>query len=275
MSLLNNIHLVITRPKEQAEAWAKQLVNLQLLTANQISQLALLEICPIEEGDDWHAIKTRVLDLDLYQKVIFVSQHAVSHAFRWFDTYWPQLPIAVEFLAIGKRTAQLLVDQGVSVSDLAASQHGAMTSEVLLASPLLENVDEQRILICRGKGGRPLLGDELSRRGARVDYCELYERRLPSSAAADWDVLSEKLAVSSCQILMTFHSGETFANFLESLQERESLAAELKQKAIIVVPSARVAEQVKSAGFEQLVQAANATDEAMQECLMNIGVKIK
>ena len=40
----------------------------------------------------------------------------------------------------------------------------------------------KQVLIVRGRGGRPDLGDALQARGAQLDYLEVYERRLPEVA---------------------------------------------------------------------------------------------
>lgn len=265
-----NLHLFITRPQAQAEAWSSDLVEQGLLAESSIDRLSLLEIKPLVDDESRNAIKYRIMDLDLYQKVIFVSQHAVNAAFNWIDDYWPQIPVRVDFLAIGQRTAKLLAEKGVTVADLAQSQTGAMTSEVLLTAPALQSVEGERILICRGRGGRTYLGDELSQRGARVEYLELYERVMPTTAKQDWAVLTERLDEIQEPIVMSFHSGETFSNFLEMLKEHVHLEDVLKKRAILLVPSARVKAQVEDAGFTRVVQAANATDAAMQEGLVAI-----
>lgn len=274
MSLINNLQLVITRPQAQALAWSRSLVESGLMNEADIGLLTLLEIKPLIDEDSRQEIKYQIMDLDLYQKVIFVSQHAVNYAFQWIDDYWPQIPIGVEFLAIGKSTAKLLHEKGVSVADLAVSQTGSMTSEVLLGAPVLQSVAEERILICRGRGGRTLLGDELLKRGARVDYCELYERLLPEDSESQWARVTQNAQQSERPLVISFHSGETFANFLEALSSRESLSVELKARAHILVPSDRVNMLVQEAGFRNVFQAANATDEAMQAGLISISGRL-
>ena len=44
---------------------------------------------------------------------------------------------------------------------------------------LLGALAGKNIFIIRGKGGRALLGDTLSARGAQVNYVEVYKRALP------------------------------------------------------------------------------------------------
>ena len=122
-------------------------------------------------------LHTLVLDFDQFDKVIFVSQNAVEHAFNWLHDYWPQLPVGISYFAVGEKTAQALRAQGLS-----AQVASGMTSEALLNLPALTEVWGQKILICRGRGGLPKLGENLHQRGARVRYLELYERLMPSDA---------------------------------------------------------------------------------------------
>jgi uroporphyrinogen-III synthase len=94
--------VVITRPEAQAAPWAEQLQVLGFRCA----RLNLLEISPVAEDDKIRAIKNKILDFDLYQKVIFVSQNAVDYGMGWLEDYWPQLPIGIDYFAVGATTAK-------------------------------------------------------------------------------------------------------------------------------------------------------------------------
>jgi uroporphyrinogen-III synthase len=209
----------------------------------------------------------------LYSKAIFVSQNAVEHAFEWIENYWPQLPIGIDFFAVGEATAQQIAAQGARVTDLAQTQSGAMTSETLLQSPGLQNVAGEKIIIFRGVGGRPHLGETLKARGALVDYCELYERRLPGDAVEQFASLMQKNAVKK-NCVVVIHSGEALENLQQVLQQmpKQALQSEksLIEKIVLLVPSERVLELAKNTGFTHVYAAQNATDASMLQGLMDL-----
>ncbi len=81
--------ILVTRPAHQA---AGQATLLESLGAEPVL-LPLLEIKPVTESDSgFNLLKSRVMDLDLYQKVIFISGNAVTYGIDLIDQYWPQLP---------------------------------------------------------------------------------------------------------------------------------------------------------------------------------------
>src|SRR5690606_2690658 len=142
----------------------------------------LLELQPVTDDRQRQSIKNQVINFDLFQKAIFVSQNAVNFALDWLDEYWPQLPVGVEYFAVGETTARALQTHGLRVSALTAAETGAMNSETLLSEPELREVAGEKIIIFRGCGGRGHMGEILRERGAHVSYCELYQRHLPDSA---------------------------------------------------------------------------------------------
>ena len=152
------------------------------------------------------AITNKVLAFDEYQKVIFISQNAVRFGCEWLDQYWPQLPIGIEYFAIGKATAQALQQSYEGLFTEAAS--AAMNSEDLLTHPKLQTLNGQKILIFRGVGGRDYLCEQLTSRGALVDYCELYQRLCPKGL----QTLPLAFRHSSHRPAVAVHSGETLEN---------------------------------------------------------------
>ena len=280
METLQGLHIVITRPIAQAQVWAQRLEE-QDAVAHIIP---LLEIVPVSEPTQIRAIQNCILDFDLYKKAIFVSQNAVQHGFEWIENYWPQLPIGIDFFAVGDTTAKQLNNHGARVTDLAQTQTGAMTSETLLESPALQNVDGEKIIILRGVGGRTHLGDELEARGAQVHYCELYERRLPQTAVQEFtdffqQIYQADLAVDNAKIVITLHSGEALKNLCDLLDELSVSDTALKrtvlQKVNLLVPSARILEQAHAAEFENVFAAQNATDASMLQGLMDLKRNLK
>jgi uroporphyrinogen-III synthase len=79
------------------------------------------------------------------------------------------MPIA----AVGQATAAALNAAGYRVSLMPSE--GA-DSEALLAMPQLAHMSGQRVLIVRGTGGRDLLFEAMTARGAQVQHAEVYTR---------------------------------------------------------------------------------------------------
>lgn len=269
MGNLAGLHIVVTRPSAQAEPWAARLRELGAST----SVASLLEIVPVSDAVHIQAIKNCILDLDLYRKAIFVSQNAVEHGFDWIDRYWPQLPVGIDFFAVGETTAKKMHALGAKVTDLAQSQTGAMTSETLLQSPALQAVAGEKIIIFRGRGGRPHIGEVLSARGAKVDYCELYERILPADAIKKFAAIlsqPERDAAVSAQLVLVLHSGEALENVQKILRELPLDERAIMARVYVLVPSLRIQALAQAAGFKHVWAAQNATDVSMLQGLIEL-----
>ncbi|NND44107.1 MAG: uroporphyrinogen-III synthase [Xanthomonadales bacterium] len=202
------------------------------------------------------AQRSLLLDLDLYQHVIFISSNAVRFGMDRIEEYWPQIPVGISWYAIGDATAALLASFGIE----AVTPGAAMTSEGLLALPGLLDVLDERVLIVKGEGGRETLRNELAGRGARVDELACYRRSLPEMSAG---ALAEKLIAWGIDVILV-SSGEGLANLQLLLTPTET--SKLKPMAL-VVPSERVARLARGAGFDQVVTAENASDTAMVHAL--------
>jgi len=105
-----------------------------------------------------------------YDYIIAVSPNAVDYTQRALaGKKWPQ----TEYLAVGLATQEKLktaTAQNVVVPEK------CFDSEGLLDLPLLSDLQGKQILILRGVGGRELLCDTLTQRGAFVDYYQPYQR---------------------------------------------------------------------------------------------------
>ena len=263
MADLTGLHIVVTRPTAQAQPWADRLRQLGADT----TVISLLEIVPVLDNTQIQAIKNCILDLDLYTKAIFVSQNAVELGFEWIENYWPQLPVRVEFFAVGETTARQLQNRGAPVTDLAQSQTGAMTSETLLQSPALQAVAGEKIIIFRGLGGRPHIGEVLTARGALVTYCELYERILPENSRADFEHL---LKSSAQELVLVLHSGEALENLKKIMDELGFFERTQIERIWLLVPSQRIFELARAAGLIHVYAAQNATEASMLQGLIDL-----
>lgn len=265
MADLSKLQLVITRPLAQAEKWQRELQS----QGAQTYLLPVLDIVPVSDPPETEAVKASILQLADYQKVIFVSQNAVQHAMEWIDRYWPQLPVGVQYFAVGSSTAALAGEWGLQVQ--AADQ--AMNSEALLELPALQTVKDEKVLICRGLGGRTHLGEQLRQRGAQVDYCELYHRRMPEEAVQNAQGLLrlwKQAGMNERKKVLSTHSGESLQNLsqiIDAIVEPELKHTLLSKEILLLVPGARIAELAAQLGFRRILVAENATDEAMTQAL--------
>lgn len=257
MAELGGVRVLITRPAAQATSWQAALVA----SGAACVTVPLLDIVPVSDHAEIEALKAIVMNIDHYQAAIFVSQNAVREGAFWLDRYWPQLPIGIDYFAVGKATAAALTRESITATEAG----GAMNSEELLKLPALQHVSGKKIVIFRGCGGRTLLGDCLSDRGAEVTYCELYRRKLPEQAGVQ---LSQSVfgLPSGYTDLISAHSGETVTN-LVSLINQYQLQHLLQLP--IIVPGARVAALAQQYLFKEVIVAENAANEAMLSALIN------
>ena len=239
--------ILITRPENQGESLSAEI--------NKYGGIAIhypvLEIVPLSLSDTElrQQAKQLILDLDLYHHVIFISTNAVAFGVDWIDDYWPQLPVGIQWHAIGGATAKSMIDRGLD----SVIPTVAMNSEALLQLLDLQRMAEKKVLIVRGVGGREYLAEQLKQYGARVDYLECYQRRIPDKPSGELAKIIKEHNIEAICI----NSGES----LENLCELASSDA-IKQLTLIV-PGERVANLAKEKGFTQLEIAENASDAAV------------
>ncbi|CAA0102374.1 Uroporphyrinogen-III synthase [Zhongshania aliphaticivorans] len=253
---LSDLRVLVTRPEDRSADFA---AALRAAGAEVVLQ-PLLNIAPLtaaEHGAAMQKSHSILLNLDEYQRLIFISVNAVQFGVEQIEQYWPQWPVGIEVYAIGAATAAALADRDVTVHQRAL----AMNSESLLSCSGLQNVAKSKILIVRGVGGREYLAEELKKRGALVDYVECYQRCKPS---IDGEQLREVVSARRVN-MVALNSGETLSYFTELMGE-EAFSYP------ILVPGARVEELARAQGYCSIVQAENAGTEASitaLECYAN------
>ncbi|MEH6470697.1 MAG: uroporphyrinogen-III synthase [Halopseudomonas sp.] len=250
--------VLVTRPTHQADKLCDSLVAL----GAEVVRFPTLSIHPTRPTDPaYQTLKNYFLDLDHYKGVIFISANAARLGYDWIDQYWPQLPAATLWLAVGSATGRALQQLGLPVTIAG----GTMDSEALLALSPLQQLNNEKILICRGHAGRELLGESLQQRGAKVDYAELYHREIPVYSQAEIKSIIYKSAAS----VMLVSSGEALTN-LASLTKQPGTEISTLIDTPLVVPSQRVARLAQQNHFNHIEVAANATDEAMIDAVQSL-----
>lgn len=221
---LSGLNLLVTRPEHQAQ----QLCQLLEDQGATVLRLPLIVIEPVENPE--------LPGQSRYDIIIFVSNNSVLLGIPLIKSLLSSAKIAT----VGKGTARLLAEQGFPADILPSSQ---FDSEGLLAHPQLQNVNGKSVLIVRGQGGRPLLGDELQKRGATVDYLAAYQRNLPRLSSGN--VLQQALKDHKLDIIL-ISSGEALDN-LVTLTEKPQLETLLDTQLAVTHP--RQAEKAAALGF--------------------------
>lgn len=190
--------------------------------------------------------RQRVMNLDVYDHVIFVSRNAVGFGLPYVDQYWPQLPMRLKWYAIGQASAAALEAEGIDAITPAEA-----TSEGLLQMKPLQDLANARVLIFRGVGGRETLAEGLASRGAKVDYVEVYKRE---PALISQEGVQTVNSMQSGIVLA--YSGESLRAFCDSFSPESS-------RFVIIVPTDRVKQVALALGFESISVAGGPDDDAM------------
>jgi uroporphyrinogen-III synthase len=238
--------VVVTRPRELAQALAT-------LIERRRGRAIVFPAIEIEPLPQPFALR-RVGD---YQVVVFISPTAVRVAMGGLGAW----PASVAAAAIGAGTRRELERFGVT--GVIAPEAGA-DSEALLGS--MPDVAGRRVLIVRGEGGRPVLGDALAARGAIVEYAECYRRSRP---AADPAPLLEQWK-SGAVDAVTVSSAEGLDNFL-AMTGAEGRA--LLAKTPLFVPHPRVASHARSRLESEVVVAGPGDDELVERLVAYFDVR--
>ena len=174
--------------------------------------------------------------------LLFTSPTAVRFAARLAP-----LHTSAVVLAVGQGTARALRRHGVDTPLVPRRQD----SEGLLGHPALANLRGRRVALISAPGGRGVLRQQLTARGAVLREVAVY-RRVPARLdRRHFDALLH-LPASACVLLS---SAEALHNLSHQLPPA-ALARWLTATA--VVSSDRLTEAARSAGFTRIVRAASA-----------------
>ncbi|MDP1574541.1 MAG: uroporphyrinogen-III synthase [Coxiellaceae bacterium] len=223
-----------TRPKNQSHALTLQLQSM----GAQIVELPLIEIEPVFFSEIVY--KTDI--------ALFLSANAVN-----YFCHKATVECAC-IIAIGPATAQALSNHGYE--NTMSPLH--FSSEGLLEMPALQEPQHKKIMIISGEDSKALLPDTLKSRGACIQKISCYRRKRVSYKA------STLISALQCGYIIVT-SSEIFQALLNLF---EAHAAWLKERTLCVI-SDEMKRQVKSLGFRSVIQAKNATTEAIIEALVD------
>lgn len=202
--MLAGCKVLVCRPEPSASALAQVLNSV----GASAEVLPCIDIHPLNiSGEEQDCI----LNLDRFEHVIVISQHAAELGLAQIDQYWPQFPVGQKWHAIGRQTARSLPSELTSLSAPSAD----LTSEELLQHADFTKIQGKKILVLKGRGGRSTIHEKLTQQGANVSLVELYERRKPSYSDAE---LHSKIVQFDPDFFIAL-SGETLTNLAQMLDQ--------------------------------------------------------
>ncbi|HKM14578.1 MAG TPA: uroporphyrinogen-III synthase [Marinospirillum sp.] len=244
------IKILTTRP----EAMAERLVLPLQAAGYQVNNVPLLAIEPLTlqaQQKQW------LMDLDLFQRVVVISPSAADVLLETLEDFWPQWPVGVNWYTVGQGTKLRLAQAGIE----AVCPEQGDKSEDLLLHPELQQLAGEKVLLAKGLGGRDLLYDSLTARGAKVSVLPLYERVKPKLNPQQ----VEQLLAGSHQVLVVT-SGESLLQYLAFMQmkfkNRQTLEEQLN-RCWLLVPSYRIEKQARQMGFNTIVNTKGAGADAI------------
>lgn len=241
-----------TRPAHQ-QAGLNQLLIAQ---GADVLSFPTIEISNVDATEFHRNLAGHIND---YQIVIFVSRNAVDGVFAFLGS--KPLPEHLKLAVIGEGSHQALAQRVLDL-DQRLIRSEPYNSEGLLSASELQQIEGQNILILRGQQGRTLLTEQLQARGANVDHCEVYRRKLPDYDDHEFNRLSEKQPPSI--VLLT--STEGMHNLL-------ALADEYSQSKLLQTPWLLISERMRESAVKLghnagILIARKASDEGIVQTLI-------
>ena len=216
-----------------------------------------IEIADPTSFDQLNLIVQRLAEFDI---AIFISANAVRKGLEWLRGCHASWPDTLQVAAVGHATAKALGTSGIDVS---ISPAGKFDSENLLMHPAMGNVAGKKVVIFRGQGGREHLASTLRKRGAYVEYAEVYVRRKPDTNLSDQldTAQRDKIRV----IVTTSNEGLTNLVAMTDLDWRGWLFA-----TNLIVLSERGARKAQELGFQNVTITPQASDDAIMGTIKRI-----
>lgn len=244
------IKLLNTRPQHQAF----HLTDLIEKSDGAVFHLPLMEIEPV-------AFESA--NLGDFDWVIFTSANAVKYGIEGQGSgidkhFFEKHP---KIIAIGSATKQALIKY---TNDVLCPAN--FSSEGILQMPELRRIQKKSIAIISGENPKPLLKNELTKRGAAITHLLTYRRKKINYNIEE--IFPGLLRFDINVIPVT--SNENFLYLLDLFSEKK-YRDWLLSKTLCVINDT-LQKKAIDAGFTRIIQASDATDQAILRSLLCIKI---
>jgi uroporphyrinogen-III synthase len=234
--------IVVTRPAHQAQALTRLISG----AGGKPLPFPVIEIRDIEDPAPVLALIDRLHEFNV---AIFVSPNAAEKGMALVKARrtWPA---KLKAAAVGSGGVKALQRHGVT--DVIAPE-GRFDSEALLELPAFALVYGKRVVVFRGAGGRELISETLTERGAVVEYAECYRRVRPDNDIAPLLRAWERNELNAIAVT----SSEGLRNFLDMIGMQ---GRELALRTPVFVPHPRIAETASDLGVLRVIVTGPGDD---------------
>lgn len=244
-------YIMVTRPTQQADQLIRN-INKQ---GGKTFSFPTLEILPIELSQ---IDKEKIHRINQYDIIIFISANAVQHGITHIRAI-TKLTNDPLLATIGASSSSTLKDLLGKAADIVPAE--SFNSEGLLATSAFQDVNNKRILIIRGNGGREHLKQCLQKRGALVEYITVYRRVKPQ---LNTTVLKQYLQNKQIAAIV-ITSAEGLRNLVK-LTPKEVLSQILQVTLLLI--NNRLLNIAKEVGFDgKIIVTSQASDSAIIKSL--------
>lgn len=164
--LLKGLCVLNTRPADQAQQLTERIQN----AGGTVIACPALQIIPA--NNKWMHL---LPDLSSVHQAIFISANAVHCCFKQLNINQICWPTHIKVIAIGPSSAQALMQYSIT----AIETPKIPDSEHLLNLDSLQQLKKQTVLLFKGEGGRSLIEEHISDRGAKLIPIDVYKRAMP------------------------------------------------------------------------------------------------
>lgn len=236
---LSGLHIVLMRPGEQSKKWQDKL----LAEKAEVSVLPMIDIITMP-------IENAMLDAAINaEAAIVTSQNGAIHAPIALINILIERKIPV--FSIGKATTNSLIARGVE--PIYTAPNGSQSEDLLAVSMFqAECVRGKKIVLVAGKGGRELIAQTLSTRGAQMDSLFVYAQRPITHELGSWFERWRNLQTQVCFLIT---SGNVLSHFESQVPEEYKMW--LRAQPLVVI-SQRLADLSKEYGFQHIINTQGA-----------------
>jgi uroporphyrinogen III methyltransferase/synthase len=249
--------IVITRPKEQAEEFARLLRR----QGARVIHFPTIKIIPVAAGQE---LDQAIGNVEAYQWLIFTSANGARLFFQRFSELGRDIRDlkGVRICTIGPATAAVVEERGIKVDLVPES----FVAEGVVEAFRNRGISGQRILLPRAEVARDVIPEGLTQLGAQVEVVDVYRT---VSSGAESGGLRELIRKDAVDVI-TFTSPSILKNFIKIMGKDFHLPPRIRIACIGPVTAAAV----KKAGLKIDIMPERYTIPGLVEAMVDFFGKV-